>query len=116
MPRRKSPGTIQQGDIWWFEFAAPDKARPVVILTRTGVIPYIERVTVAPITTRLRGLPSEVLLNMDDGMSVTCAVGLDNIQTVPKAQLRDFVNRLNVERMREVRNAVEFAFGFDLLD
>ena len=116
MPQRNSPGTIQQGDIWWFEFAAPDKTRPILILTRTAVIPYIERVSVAPITTRLRGVASEVLLNMDDGMSATCAVGLDNIQTVPKARLRDFVVRLNVERMREVRSAVEFAFGFDLLD
>ena len=107
---------IQQGDIWWYEFTAPDKARPVLVLTRTAVIHHIERVTIAPITTRLRSIPSEVLLNADDGMDITCAIGLDNIQTVPKARLRDFVIRLNAERMREVRTAIEFAFGFDLLD
>jgi mRNA interferase MazF len=107
---------MQQGDIWWFEFAAPDKARPVVILTRSGVIPYIDRVSIAPVTTRFRSIPSQVLLGMADGVNETSAVSLDNIQTVPKARLRDFVARLNVDRMCEIRSAVEFAFGFDLLD
>ena len=107
---------LQQGDIWWYEFAAPDKARPVLILTRTAVIRYIERVTIAPITSRLRTIPSEVLLGLQDGVNETYAVSLDNIQTVAKARLRDFVTRLGHERMHEVRNAVEFAFGFDLLD
>ena len=71
---------------------------------------------IAPITTRLRSLPSEVLLTQADGLNVTCVVSLDNIQTVFKSQLRESIAHLDLERMREVRDAIEFAFGFDLLD
>jgi len=112
----KRAGRIEQGGIYWHEFPPPDKRRPVLVLTRSGVIPYMDRVTVAPITSRLRSLPSEVLLTPGDGLTVTCAVNLDNIQTIFKSQLYELVVHLSVERMREVRSAVEFAFGFDLLD
>ena len=76
----------------------------------------MESVTVAPLTTRVRGIPSEVLLTGLDGVAETCAANLDNIQTIAEAKLRDFVTRLPGGRMREIRTSVEYALGFDLLD
>jgi PemK-like, MazF-like toxin of type II toxin-antitoxin system len=63
-------------------FAPPDKKRPVVVLTRDNAIDYLSTVTVAPITSAIRGVPSEVVLNEDDGMKTPCAVNLHNSVTV----------------------------------
>ena len=59
---------IARGDVRLYTFATPDKNRPVVVLTRDSAIAYLGTVTVAPITSTIRGVPSEVLLNEDDGM------------------------------------------------
>ncbi|HID31578.1 MAG TPA: type II toxin-antitoxin system PemK/MazF family toxin [Desulfobacterales bacterium] len=106
---------MTQGDIYGYTFKAPDKRRPVLILTRNSAISFLTALTVAPITTTIRGIPTEVVLTPDDGVRTTCAVNLDNIQTVPKTNLRGFITHLSVERMREVRAAIAFALGFDAL-
>jgi mRNA interferase MazF len=72
-------------------------------------------VTIAPITTTIREVPSYVLLTPGDGMPEECAVNLDRIQTVPKDQLGAFVTRLAPQRMQDVRAAIEFALGFDAI-
>lgn len=106
---------MKQGDVYWYEFRAPDKRRPVLILTRNSAIAYLTNVTVAQITTKMRGVPSEVALTPgDDGTFEPCAVKY-NLQTVPKEHLRDLITELSPERMREVRSAIEFVFGFDAL-
>jgi mRNA interferase MazF len=102
---------MNQGDVYWYTFRAPDKRRPVLILTRNSVIPFLNSVTVAPLTTTSRGIPSEVPLSPDeDGV-----VNVDNIQTVRKANLGTHLTHLSLDRMREVRGAIEFALGFDAL-
>jgi mRNA interferase MazF len=53
---------VSRGDVRLYQFAPPDKKRPVVALTRDSAVPYLSTVTVAPITTTIRGVPSEVLL------------------------------------------------------
>lgn len=107
---------MKQGDIYWFKFRAPDKRRPVLILTRTSALPYLTGITVAKLTTTIRGPASEVLLNPgEDGVLEECVVNLDNIQTIPRDQLGDLITELSPERMREVRAAIEFALGFDAL-
>ncbi len=107
---------MKQGDIYWYTFRAPDKRRPVLILTRTSAIPFLTGITVAPITTTIRGIPSEVLLTPDeDGMFADCVVNTDNIQTIEKANLDEFITHLSPERMLEVRAAIEFSLGFDAL-
>jgi mRNA interferase MazF len=107
---------VKQGDIYWYRFRAPDKRRPVLILTRTSAIPYLTGVTVAKITTMIRGPASEVFLTpVEDGVLEECVVNTDNIQTIPKALLGDHITELSPERMREVRAAIEFALGFDAL-
>lgn len=108
--------TVKQGDVYWYRFRAPDKLRPVLVLTRTSAIPYLTGITVAPITTTFRRIASEVPLTPgEDGVLADCVVNTDNIQTIQKAQLGELITQLSPERMREVRLAVEFALGFDAL-
>jgi mRNA interferase MazF len=107
---------MNQGDVYWYTFRAPDKRRPVLILTRNSAIPFLTAVTVAPLTTTTRGIPSEVPLSpADDGVPTDCVVSADNLQTIRKAGLGAHVTHLSLERMREVRVAIEFALGFDAL-
>ena len=61
-------GRIARGDVRLYRFAPPDKTRPVVVLTRDSAIAYLATITVTPITSAIRGVPSEVVLNEDDGM------------------------------------------------
>jgi len=106
---------MYQGDVYMYTFRAPDKRRPVVILTRSSATPYLHSVTVAPITTTIRDAPSYVLLTPEDGMPEECAVNVDRIQAIPKDQLGAFVTQLSLSRMRDVRSAIEFALGFDAI-
>lgn len=107
---------MKQGDVYWYTFRAPDKRRPVLILTRTSAIAYLTGVTIAQITTTIRGTGSEVLLTPEeDGVLAECVVNTDNIQTIQRAQLGDLITELSPERMRDVRTAIEFALGFDAL-
>ena len=96
-----------------YTFKSPDKRRPVLILTRSSAISDLTWITIAPITTTLRHLPTEVWLDEDDGMSETCAVNLDNIQTVQKEKLGKVIAHLSEERMQEIFEAVKIAFNFD---
>lgn len=101
--------------MYWYTFRPPDKRRPVLILTRHSAIRFLTGITIAPITSTVRGIPSEVVLTTDDGLPGHCAASLDNIQTIPKANLGAFIAHLSPERMRAVRSAIEFALGFDAL-
>ncbi len=104
-------GAIARGDIRLYRFARPDKQRPVVVLTRESAIPYLATVTVAPITSTIRDVPSEVRLSEADGMKAACAVNLHNIVSVSKAHLGRRVAALSPERLREVCGALGFALG-----
>ena len=104
-------GAIAHGDIRLYRFARPDKQRPVVVLTRESAIAYLSSVTVAPITSTIRGVPSEVRLSEADGMKGPCAINLHNLVTVSKAHLGRRVAVLGSERCREVCAALGFALG-----
>src|SRR5437870_2277079 len=107
---------MNQGDVYWYTFKVPDKRRPVLILTRDSAIPHLTSIVVASITTTIRSIQSEVILTEDDGLITECAVHLDNLNTVSKAKLGAFITHLSLDRMREVREAISFVFGFDALD
>lgn len=102
-------GGLVRGDVRLLRFPRPDKERPVVVLTRDSAIGYLSRVTVAPITSTIRGVPSEVVLNEGDGMKRPCAVNLHNLVTVSKGDLGRRVAILSGERMRELCGAIGFA-------
>jgi mRNA interferase MazF len=104
---------ISRGDVRLYQFAAPDKRRPVVVLTRDSAVPYLSTVTVVPITTTIRGVPSEVLLTEDDGMKAHCAVNLHNLVTVAQHRLGKRVGQLGAPRMAEVCAALRFSLGCD---
>ena len=103
---------MRRGEVRWYRFAAPDKRRPVVVLTRDSVLEYLGEVTIAPVTSTIRGIPSEVLLTSEDGLPRDCAVNLDHVQTVSAARVGPLIAVLTSERMREIRAALLFALGF----
>ncbi len=106
---------MKQGEVRWYTFKAPDKRRPVLILTRSSAIGFLNALTIAPITTTIRDIPSEVVLTPEDGMLTHCAANLDNIQTVPKANLGPLITCLSSGKMAEVKQAISFALGFDAI-
>ncbi|SPE36091.1 Toxin MazF5 [Candidatus Sulfopaludibacter sp. SbA3] len=106
-------GGIARGDVRLYQFAPPDKKRPVVVLTRDSAIAYLSTVTVAPITTTVRGVPSEVVLNEADGMKRLCAVNLHNTVTVSQQRLGRRVAHLSSPRMTEICAALRFSLGCD---
>ena len=104
---------MKRGEIYWYTFKAPNKRRPVLILTRSAIIPYLNTVTIAPITSTVRDIPSEVFLTTEDSMGRECAVNFDNIQTVDKSKIGELITQLSFERLEEVREAIYFALGLD---
>ena len=106
---------MNQGDVCWYTLRAPDKRRPVLILTRDSAIRYLTSITIAPITSTIRGIPSEVVLTPAVGLMQECVINCDNMQTVPKANIGPFIAHLSPGKMRAVRSAIEFALGLDVL-
>jgi mRNA interferase MazF len=99
--------------VCWYTFKAPDKKRPVLILTRESAISVLNSVTIAPITSTIRSIPTEILLTEQDGVPHICAANFDNLQTVPKSNIGSRITRLTSRRMKEVATAVSFALGLD---
>jgi mRNA interferase MazF len=106
-------GRVERGDVRLYRFPAPDKPRPVLVLTRGSAIRYLSRVTVAPITSTIRGVPSEVVLDDADGMKQPCAVNLHNLVTVATTGLGRRLVQLPPRRLAEVCAALGFALGCD---
>ncbi len=104
---------MKRGDICWYTFKTPDKKRPVLILTRDSAIPVLNAVTVAPITSTIRSIPTEVVLTEEDGLPDMCAANFDNLQTVPKGNIGDRISHLTTKKMKEAALAVSFALGLD---
>ncbi len=105
---------MKKGEVYWYTFAAPDKRRPVLLLTRSSAIGFLTGITIAPITTQIRNIPTEVLLTPDeDGMPEMCAVNLDNLQTIQKSRLGSRITSLSLRRMQDVEQAIQFALGMD---
>ena len=104
---------IGRGDIWMYEFRRPDKQRPVLVLSRSEAIAVLHTVLVAPITSTIRGLPSEVVIGTTEGLKHDSAVNLDHIQTVERARLSRYVGHLGGEKMRAVCRAIATATGCD---
>ena len=102
---------MKRGEIRWYKFKAPDKKRPVLILTRDSILEYLGEVTVAPITSTVRDIPSEVFLSKQDGMAQDCAVNLDHIQTVSKGKIGSLLTTLSMDKLEQVSAAVQFALN-----
>jgi mRNA interferase MazF len=102
---------MRRGEIRWYKFQPPDKNRPVLILSRDPVIEYLGEVTIAPVTTTIRDIPSEVLLTKSDGLPRECVVNCDHLQTVSKGKIGPLIATLPTSRMAEVAEAISFALA-----
>ena len=102
---------IGRGEIWLYTFKPPDKRRPVLVLTRPEVIGLLRTVMVAPITSTVRGAPSEVLLGIEEGLKGPSAANLDHVQTVEQRMLEQYVGRVSTAKMRSVCEALLIATG-----
>lgn len=103
---------VSRGDICWVSL--PDgKRRPALVLTRNQAIPAMGRVVIAYLTTRIRGIPTEVRLDTDDGLPRECVVNFDNLRTVSCALLSEPIATLSGPRMYEVCRALAIATGCD---
>jgi mRNA interferase MazF len=102
---------VNHGEVWRYRFRAPDKKRPVLILSRQDVIGLLHTVMVAPITSTIRGAPSEVVIGVKEGLQHESAVNLDHVQTVERARLEGYVGQLGADKMGEVCRALAIAVG-----
>jgi mRNA interferase MazF len=100
---------MKRGEIRWYKFKAPDKKRPVLILTRDSILEYLGEVTVAPITSTVRDIPSEIFLTKQDGMAKDCAINFDHIQTVSIGRIGSLVTTLSKDNLERVSEAILFA-------
>ena len=106
-------GRLSRGAVHLCRFERPDKQRPVLILTRDAAVDHLSTVTVAPITSTIRDVPSEVVLDVEDGMKSRCAVNLHNAVTISQDRLGKQIANLNNLRMQQVCAAMRFSLGCD---
>ena len=104
---------LARGDVRLVAFEPPDEERPVVILTRDPVIPFLNTVMVVPVTSTIHGLPSEVLLGEEAGLRHPSAATLDHVQTVAKRRIGRYLGRLSPEQLSALCRALAFATGCD---
>jgi mRNA interferase MazF len=90
-----------------------DKLRPVLVLTRELVRPHMNTVTVAPITTTIRGLSTEVPLGTANGLEERCVVACDHVTTIPVAALGEQIGRLLDEQEADLTTAIDAAFDLE---
>jgi mRNA interferase MazF len=102
---------MRRGDVWWADLPAPAGRRPVLLLSRNEAYMVRELVTVAPVTTRSRRIPSEVPLGVEDGLPKPCVANLDTITTIPKRALTTRLTILSPDKLHAIERALRFALG-----
>ena len=102
---------MKRGEIWWAELAPPAGRRPVLLLSRDEAYSIRELVIVAPVTTRIRHIPSEVSLDLVDGLPKPCVITLDTITTIARASLQEKLTSLSNEKLKSVEVALHFVLG-----
>ena len=100
---------MRRGEVWWARLRPPAGKRPVVLLSRNEAYAIRAAVTVAPLTTTVRGIPVEVPLGKKEGLPRDCVVNLDSIITIPKAFLKMKISDLSPEKLADIRRAIRFA-------
>jgi len=104
---------VNRGDVWWAELPPPMGPRPVVLVSREDAYRVRTLVMVAPVTSRIRGIATEVPLDQGDGLARACVANCDTLQTVPRAQLRRRIARLAPAKLRALDDALRFGLGLD---
>ena len=107
---------MKRGEIRWYKFGTPDKKRPVLILTRDSILEYLGEITVAPVTSTVRDIPSEVFLSHENGVRKNCAINCDHIQTVSRGKIGALITTVSQEKLKKVRKAILFALNLRFED
>jgi mRNA interferase MazF len=102
---------MRRGEVWWARMPAPAGRRPVVLVSRDSAYPVRTAVTVLEVSTRIRGIASEVALGTRDGLPRKCVVNADNIQTIPKNWLDARLTTLRSEKLVDLEAAIRFSLG-----
>jgi mRNA interferase MazF len=100
---------MRRGELWWADLPSPSGRRPVLLLSQDEAYAVRELVTVAPVTTRVRNIPTEVPLGPEDGLSRACVANLDTIVTIAKNDLQERITGLSLQKLRAVEAAIHFA-------
>jgi mRNA interferase MazF len=103
---------VRQYELWWAALPAPIGRRPVLVLTRTAGVAYLNKLIVAEITRTIRGIPEEVPLGEAEGLPGPSVANLDDIHVVPKRLLEVRIGQLPPSRAREVKVALGFALAW----
>ena len=102
---------MQRGEVWWAELPSPIGRRPVVLLSRDEAYAVRNAVTVAEVTTKIRGIPVEVVLGPEDGLPKKCVVNVDTIATIRKDLLIERISLLRSEKLRQIEEAIKFSLA-----
>jgi len=102
---------MQRGEVWWAELPRPIGRRPVVLLSRDEAYAVRNAVTVGEVTTKIRGIPVEVVLGPEDGLPKKCVVNLDTIATIRKDLLVERISLLRSEKLRQIDEAIKFSLS-----
>jgi mRNA interferase MazF len=100
----------RHGDVWLADLPG-DKIRPIVVMTRGSVIRYLHSVVAAPVTSTVRGIPSEVVLTVDEGLLHPSAANFDNLQLLSRSRLIRRVGVLSDAKLAEACRALRFALA-----
>lgn len=103
---------MRQYEIRWANLPAPIGRRPVLLLTRTPAYAYLNKVIVVEVTSTIRGIPQEVSLEREEGLSRPSVANLDNLHVVAKSVLGDRIGTLSTEREHEVKRALGYALDW----
>ncbi len=102
---------MRRGEVWWAQLPLPIGKRPVVLLSRDEAYNVRTAVTVAEVTSTIRGIPVEVELGPEDGLPKKCVVNLDTIVTIRKDMLTERISFLPTEKIEKINAAIRFALS-----
>ena len=104
---------MKRGEVWQADLGSKAGKRPVAILTRSAVIPYLNKLTVAEITSQIKGYRTEVDIDQKANLPMPSFAQLDNIQTIPKPRLEKFIGTLDDSTMKIISAKVVFALNLE---
>ena len=104
---------MRRGEIWWANLPRPIGRRPVLLLSRDSAYDTRGLVVVSPVTTRVRGLYTEVPLGLKDGLRRASVANLDVIMTVAKSRLQERISGLSPDKLAAMDAAIHFALGLE---
>lgn len=104
---------MNRGDIWFVNLGGNAGVRPVLILTRQGVIPHLNKLTVAEVTSQGKCYPTEVVIGQMANLPKESFIQLDNIHTIPKSRFEKYIGALAPETMRVVSQKIILALGLE---